>query len=84
MGFRAPDLGSETEEMGLVECSEEESEGAFTAPFLKSRYGDPMVGPVCCWKPSCFLREMEWESIRTVWSCDFTESGLSEGVTRQL
>lgn len=80
MGLRAPGLGAETEETGLVECSEEEREGDFTAPFLKSRYRDPMVGLVCCWKPSCFLREMEWESARTVWSCDLTESGLSDSV----
>lgn len=26
MGLRAPGLGAETEEMGLVECSEEERE----------------------------------------------------------
>lgn len=67
MVLRAPDLREESEEKGLVEYSEEESEGDLTAPFLKSSYRDPMVGcSICCWKQSCFTRKMEWESPRTV------------------
>lgn len=42
VGLRAPDLGGEAEESGLVQCTKEKAKGDLRAPcsHLKSRYKD--------------------------------------------